>query len=138
MRLEDIGFYTLSDRRARTATSASQMGRGELILTGRCNFKCPYCRPVRGLRPGDPRSCALVLDDMAIMGERHYPCIIYLREDGKSIGKVGPKMRKERGRWFREHDSYSDPICQRNCLDVCVDYNQRCIDFERLDGMERR
>ena len=48
MRLEDIGFYTLSDERARTASATSRLQRCELILTGGCNFKCPYCRHIGG------------------------------------------------------------------------------------------
>ena len=47
MRLEDIGFYTLSDYRAGQASIDSPMWRCELILTDRCNFKCPYCRGVK-------------------------------------------------------------------------------------------
>src|ERR1035437_6707334 len=48
MKLENIGFYTLSDKRAETATPFSKLMRCELVLTGRCNFKCPYCRSVGG------------------------------------------------------------------------------------------
>ncbi len=48
MRLEDIGFYTLSDERARNTSATSDLQRCELILTGRCNFRCPYCRLVGG------------------------------------------------------------------------------------------
>ena len=46
--LENIGFYTLSDKRADEASSTSRLFRCELLLTGRCNFKCPYCRRVGG------------------------------------------------------------------------------------------
>jgi len=46
--LEKIGFYTLSDERARTSSPTSRMMRGEIILTETCNFRCPYCR---GLSP---------------------------------------------------------------------------------------
>ena len=46
--LKKIGFYTLSDARARQASITSPLWRAELILTGRCNFKCPYCRTVGG------------------------------------------------------------------------------------------
>lgn len=46
MRLEEIGFYTLSDARARNAGPQSPMWRGEMLLTARCNFRCPYCRRV--------------------------------------------------------------------------------------------
>lgn len=47
MRLEDIGFYTLSDERARIAGPHSPMWRCELLITGACNFACPYCRGPR-------------------------------------------------------------------------------------------
>jgi len=48
MKLEEIGFYTLSDSRAATASHESPLSRCELVLTARCNFKCPYCRSVGG------------------------------------------------------------------------------------------
>lgn len=82
-------------------------------------------RPVRGLAPTDYHKCALVLDDMAVCQGLHYPCIIYLREGGAPIGEVGPDMRASRRWWFERHDSYSDPICRRNCLDVCVEFNNK-------------
>lgn len=44
MRLEDIGFYTLSDARAREASLTTPLWRCEMLLTDRCNFSCPYCR----------------------------------------------------------------------------------------------
>jgi len=47
MKLEKIGFYTLSDYRARNVTIKSPIQRGELILTDRCNLKCPYCRGLK-------------------------------------------------------------------------------------------
>ncbi len=82
-------------------------------------------RPVRGLRTDDPGRCPLVLDDMAVNRDAHFPCIIYLREGGAPIGLVGPAMREERRRWFLRHDCHEDPICRQNCLDVCIDYNAR-------------
>lgn len=82
-------------------------------------------RTVRGLLDDDSRRCGLVLDDMAVMGDQHYPCIIYLREGGAAIGNVGPNMRQERMDWYRTHDTHQDPICRKNCLDVCQDYNNR-------------
>lgn len=80
-------------------------------------------KPVRGLSELDSRRCALVLDDSACAGQYHFPCIIYLREKGEPIGKIGPLMREERVRWFREHDTFTDPICKVNCIDVCVEHN---------------
>jgi len=80
---------------------------------------------VRGINPCDSKRCGLVLDDMAVMRGKHYPCIIYMRERGNPIGIVGPNMRKEREAWSTNHDTHADPICKNNCLDVCVDYNRR-------------
>lgn len=91
-------------------------------------------RHVRGLRPGDAGQCPLVLDDMAILNGKHFPCIIYLREQGAPIGSVdfdlSPndsmiRVRQDRARWFETHDTGSDPICSKNCLDVCIDYNNK-------------
>lgn len=82
-------------------------------------------KPVRGLRPCDPSRCPLVLDDVAVMGDCHYPCIIYLREHGDPIGRLGPQMRQERAEWARTHDTQADRICKANCIDVCVEYNRR-------------
>ena len=80
---------------------------------------------VRGLGPEDSDRCPLVLDDMAVLRGEHYPCIIYLREQGAPIGRVGPGMRAERASWAKDHDVKKDPICAGNCLDVCRDYNRK-------------
>jgi len=53
MRLEDIGFYTLSDERARGVSASSPLQRCELILTSQCNFKCLYCRGMKNKDKGD-------------------------------------------------------------------------------------
>jgi MoaA/NifB/PqqE/SkfB family radical SAM enzyme len=80
-------------------------------------------RPVRGIGLGDSNRCGLVLDDVAACGDEHFPCIIYMRELGKPIGRISPQMREERAAWFAQHDTHADPICSKNCLDVCVDHN---------------
>jgi molybdenum cofactor biosynthesis enzyme MoaA len=49
MKLENIGFYTLSDYRAKNSSMFSPLYRCELLVTDRCNFHCPYCR---GLQNG--------------------------------------------------------------------------------------
>lgn len=85
-------------------------------------------RGVRGLSATDNKQCPLVLDDMVIMNEKHYPCIIYMREQGGHIGFVGDSMddiREKRRAWFESHDCNTDQICSQNCLDVCVDYNNK-------------
>lgn len=82
-------------------------------------------RNVRGITPNDSSKCALVLDDSVIAGDFHYPCIIYMREKGHPVGKISENMRKERAEWFKNHNCYEDEICRKNCLDVCVDYNNK-------------
>jgi pyruvate-formate lyase-activating enzyme len=82
-------------------------------------------KTVRGLKPSDTKLCPLVLDDMAVCGDEHFPCIIYMREGGAPIGKVGPNMRQDRLRWLADQDTHEDPICSKNCLDVCADYNNK-------------
>ncbi len=82
-------------------------------------------RNVRGIGLEDSYKCKLVFDDMAVKGKYHYPCIIYLREGGSPIGEMSHKVRQERASWYRRHNSHTDPICRKNCLDVCVDYNNK-------------
>ena len=99
--------------------------RLENMLTG---------RPIRGISQEDNPKCPLVLDDMAVLNNKHYPCIIYLREHGAPIGFIGPDMRAEREKWYLSHNCYEDEICNQNCLDVCVDYNNRmrCIGAQQV------
>jgi hypothetical protein len=59
------------------------------------------------------------------MGGQHYPCIIYLREGGKPIGPCDGTEREARAQWYAQLDTHADPICSRNCLDVCISYNNK-------------
>lgn len=81
---------------------------------------------VRGIQSSDCSKCYIVLDDSVIAGDYHYPCVIYMREQGQAIGKVGKDMRKARFAWHKKHNTHNDPICQSNCLDVCIDHNNKC------------
>jgi len=83
-------------------------------------------RNVRGIREADTHKCHLVKDDSIIAQNWHFPCIVYMREGGEPIGRIAPNdMRQERLQWFQDHDSHLDPICREQCLDVCIDYNNR-------------
>ena len=88
---------------------------------------------VRGIEDTDSHKCWIALDDMAVAGDYHYPCIIYLREQGNPIGKVGPNMREERLNWVKTHDTHNDPICKKNCLECIVQYNRDYRDFHGSD-----
>jgi MoaA/NifB/PqqE/SkfB family radical SAM enzyme len=84
-------------------------------------------RHVRGINMEDCNKCPLVLDDMAVVANKHFPCIIYMREQGDPIGVVNPNMRLQRLDWFKKHDTKKDPICSKNCLDVCTHYNNTAV-----------
>jgi len=91
-------------------------------------------RNVRGIQESDCPKCYLVKDDSVVAGSGdnawHFPCVIAMREGCKAIGKVGKNMRQERLDWFERHNSFDNPICRKNCLDVCIDYNNKCVDYE--------
>lgn len=96
-------------------------------------------KKVRGISENDTKKCPLVLDDMAVAGEKHFPCIIYMRQLGEPIGSVKKCMRevrRDREAWYRKHNTHKDPICSSTCLDVCVDYNNRVMKLnEGLKGI---
>jgi len=80
---------------------------------------------VRGIKKSDNSRCPLVLDDVAISNGKHYPCIIYMRERGKAIGKFDEDFMAERKSFYEKHNTHKDKICRKNCLDVCVMYNNK-------------
>lgn len=88
-------------------------------------------RNVRGIKKTDCSKCPLVLDDTVIAGDYFFPCVIYMREQGQAIGKIGKNMRQLQKEWFKTHDCYKDKICKNNCLDVCIDYNNKWEDFHK-------
>lgn len=85
---------------------------------------------IRGLSIADNSHCPLVLDDMAISGNCHFPCIIYMREHGDAIGNIDnlSSIRNDRKIWSENHNVLEDKICKKNCLDVCRQYNNRWRD----------
>lgn len=80
---------------------------------------------VRGIKDSDSDKCHLMLDDSVIAGDFHFQCVIHMREGGKPIGKVGENMRKERSDFIKNHNTHKDFICKENCLDVCIEYNNK-------------
>lgn len=86
-------------------------------------------RHVRGIQEHDCSKCHLVKDDMVVLHGKHFPCVIYMREQGKSIGTVYGKsldvIRGERKEWFEKTSTKEDLICKKNCLDVCIDHNNK-------------
>jgi molybdenum cofactor biosynthesis enzyme MoaA len=87
---------------------------------------------VRGMQETDANHCALVLDDSVIAGGFHFSCVIAMREGAKPIGKIGPNMREERKKWFETHNCWTDPICKKMCLDVCIAFNNKYNEFHKI------
>lgn len=85
---------------------------------------------VRGIRETDSNRCPLMMDDSIIAGDYFFNCVIHMREGGKPIGKVGPNMRKERYKFMKTFDTHKDPICMKNCLDVCISYNNKVKEYQ--------
>lgn len=89
------------------------------------SYRVNNIRNGKSVRGTERHSCPIVLDDMAVVGDLQYPCIIYLREGGKPIGKMSNNFRLDRYNWYLRHNPAEDSICSENCLDVCVDYNNK-------------
>ena len=93
-------------------------------------------RHVRGIKEGDCTRCHLVKDDMVVLNGEHFPCVIYMREQGQSLGRVYGKslkeIREERKVWFESTNTMEDIICSNNCLDVCIDHNNKVEEYNVL------
>ena len=48
--LTKLNWETLSDNRAKNVRPGQRIYRAALIITGACNFKCPYCNTLSGTR----------------------------------------------------------------------------------------
>lgn len=94
------------------------------------NFK--NGRNVRGICENDSHKCPLILDDMIVKGDYHYPCVIKMREGCSPIGKMSDAtVRQDRYEYYKNHDTYCDGVCRQNCLDVCIDYNNKYEEFHK-------
>ena len=78
--------------------------------------------PMRG-RPAE--HCHIIGNDITIVGEQHYPCLVYFREHGAAIGNVTDweTMRIERENWIDRTDCTKDNICKRYCMDFKCEFN---------------
>lgn len=63
-KLEEIGFYTLSDERCKNVSLTSQMKRCEMIINDYCNFSCVYCRGIKSYVWGDRKLKQLSLNEI--------------------------------------------------------------------------
>jgi MoaA/NifB/PqqE/SkfB family radical SAM enzyme len=78
-------------------------------------------KPMRGY---PAKYCHITKNDVTIVGENHYPCLVYFREKGQPIGNISdPNMMKQREDWSNNHNCHLDPICSKFCMDFKCDFN---------------
>lgn len=82
------------------------------------NFK--KGRPMRGF---PANKCMIAPNDVTIVGNKHYPCLVYFREKGAALGEVDGDLLQIRRKWSEGHDCKKDPICSRYCMDFKCDFN---------------
>lgn len=115
----------------RVTTPAQDRTQARLELPAEVLLKYPILRyrmtgdRVRGLTAANTHRCHLCKDDVTVGGQWHWPCAVYMREGGRPIGRMGEDVRAQRERWCNEHDTHTDPICRKYCLDCMSAYNDR-------------
>lgn len=102
----------------------SKTYEGYPILNYRVNnFKNK--KPMRGY---PAQRCGIAKNDITIVGDKHYPCLVYFREKGQAIGNLNdPELLQQRESWSASHDCLKDPICSKYCMDFKCDFNQRLM-----------
>jgi hypothetical protein len=80
---------------------------------------------MRGSGLAETSKCYLVKDDVTILGGDVYPCAVYAREGGSSIGRFTTYNEQLRYTWFQQHNSHKDPICKKFCMDFKCRYNDK-------------
>ena len=73
-KLENIGFYTLSNKRAKNIAEKgiqTPVSRCEIILTDKCNFHCVYCRGIKKELKGELtfKEVKEIVDKMKLLSE---------------------------------------------------------------------
>lgn len=94
------------------------------------NYRVENFKEGEQMRGNPPKKCYLVKNDITIVGNYHYPCLVYFREGGKPISKISSNLLEERGVWFNNHDSQQDPICNKYCMDFKCEFN---IEKEKME-----
>lgn len=85
----------------------------------------------RAMRGFPTKKCYIMQNDLTIVGDRHFPCLVYFREHGEAIGDVGSNMLKERQVWSEAHDCTKDTICSKFCMDFKCDFNREKENYLR-------
>ena len=79
---------------------------------------------MRGIPDEDNFKCELVKNDISIVGDKHYPCLVYAREGGVALGELNEHVYEDRVYWYDRHETMNDPICKKYCMDFKCEYNR--------------
>ncbi len=77
-------------------------------------------KPMRGY---PVKKCYISEHDVTIVGDKHYPCLVYFREGGNAIGDVNSSILQDRIDWVNTHNCLADTICSKYCMDFKCDFN---------------
>lgn len=94
------------------------------ILNYRVN-RFRHGKTMTGIQDSESFKCALVLNDISIVDNKHYPCLVYAREGGIPIGTIDSDVEETRKVWYDRHQPNFDPICKKYCMDFKCEFN-RC------------
>jgi molybdenum cofactor biosynthesis enzyme MoaA len=68
--------------------------------------------------------CYLLKSDVSIIGNYHYPCLVYGREKGTALGNLDDiNVLEQRAAFQRSHNPLDDKICKNYCMDFKCDFN---------------
>jgi organic radical activating enzyme len=79
---------------------------------------------MRGIPEHVNFKCHLLKNDISIVGDFHYPCLVYKRECGDPIGLITDDVYNDRFKFFEKHTPKLDPICKTYCMDFKCAFNK--------------
>jgi MoaA/NifB/PqqE/SkfB family radical SAM enzyme len=90
------------------------------------NYRVNNFRNKKPMRGYPAQRCGIAKNDITIVGDKHYPCLVYFREKGQAIGNLNdPELLQQRENWSTSHDCLKDPICSKFCMDFKCDFNRK-------------
>ena len=87
------------------------------------NYRVENFKNGHQMRGWPGKKCKIAENDVTIVGNHHYPCLVYFREGGKAIGAIIDDARKQRNAWVILHNPKDDTICKKYCMDFKCEFN---------------
>lgn len=128
-RINEIIQYILalgvSDIKLSTSTHGSGMPKihGDFSSYPILDYRIKGFNENLDMRGCNSEKCGIALSDISVVGENHYPCLVYFREKGLPIGKISDNWQAQRREWATKHNPQQDSICRRFCMDFKSEFN---------------